>query len=299
MKSKCRYIRELLSEYIDGVMDATERDDVKEHLQVCKDCRREHDAMKSLIDQLGNIRQVKAPDNFLETFHERISDDSFFDRIRSILSFTGIKIPVEVAAFAVTAVLIFLFFNLFPDQQRGVINNFENNNGRQTVGESTLPAQIAENNISLEQPLKSPSLETQSPEQRIPIELTLSITAGQDTEPIPSQSVSFGTYSSEYPADELDLWMPKNESLKKMHPDEVNSRIEEIINSVEGKTLTRDFEGESGYPTGLALDIPGANYSMFISKIETIGALQSPAPSLPVGSEETMILIKMELIPPE
>jgi len=300
LKPECPHIRQLLSEYIDGVLDTVNMTAVMEHLHACEDCSREHEALKSLIRELGNIRAVKAPDNFLEKLHDRMRDDSFFDRIREILSFTRIRFPVELAAFATTAILILFLFNFFPTKEKAVIGNFGNDKAQSALDQGTLPAQTADNQNSAGQPVESSNPATQTREQRIPVKLALSLTNGQDNTPIPSQSVSFGNSGTGHTDDDPDIWPSENDSTKnKIQPDDVNLKIDEIIKSVEGTVLSRDYQAETGYPAHLKLDIPGINYRRFISKIKTLGALQAPAPALPEGSEDARVLIQIELTPPE
>jgi hypothetical protein len=297
LKSECPYIKQLLSEYIDGALDALKMTAVREHMNVCGDCRREHEVLKYLISRMGNIKTVKAPDNFLEKFHDRIKSDSVFDRIRKILSSIRISTPVELAAFAATAAFILFFFNFFTLEEKGVSNKSGNENIELAMDQGTSPAQNAPDQRPAVKPVESPSSVIQIKKQQIPIMLALSLTTEEESVPIPSQSVSFGSSGAGFTADDLGIWQSEtgNTSTRRIQPDDVNQKIDDIIKSVEGKLIFRQVDAQTGYPTGLKLDIPAINYSRFISRIEKLGSLKAAAPDLPDGSEGASILIQMEL----
>lgn len=299
MKSECSHIRQLLSEYIDGVLDAAKMTAVREHLHICEACSREYEALNILTSKLGNFGLVEAPDNFLENFHSRIESNSIFGRLREIFSFTRIRIPVELAAFATTAILILFLFHFFPVEEKGIIKNLGNENIQLAMDEESLPDQTIENLIPAEQTSKSLSSLTKSQKQQIPIKLALLLTTQQEATPIPSQSVSFGNSGSGYTTDDLYTWQPatgSDSTIRLIRPDEVNVKIDEIITFTEGKLLSRNDNPETGLPTGLKLEIPVSNYHLFISNLDTLGVLQAPAPILPEGSEDADLLIQIEFI---
>lgn len=283
MRSECLHIRQLLSDYIDRVLDPAKTNKIREHLQSCEDCNREHEGLNALISELRNIRAVKAPEDFLEKFHERIRDVSFVERIMEILSFRWIKFPVEMTAFAATAALILLIFHFIPSEQTIKIAHIEKNSMQAVPDKGGQTNQAAGN----------PSLTTQAQKQRPTVKLALSLIARQAARPIPSQSVSFGGSGSEYQNQDM---LPTGEDYTAdiMQPYEVNSKIDEIISSVGGKLLSGKYQAETGYPAHLTLDIPVINYDRFVSKIKDLCALESPAPALPDVSEDKMVLIQME-----
>ena len=302
MKRECPHIRQLLSEYIDGTLDDSKLTAVSGHLHACEDCRRAHEALKSLISRMGNIRPVEAPENFLEKIHDRTRGQSFLDRIREVLSFTRIRFPVEAAAFAATAILALLVFYFFPAEEKWIFKNHRNENVKLAMDQVSSPSQTTESQPSSGQPADSPSPEGQINKQPIPIKLALTLTTTVASVPIPSQNVSFGNSFIGNTSDDLYSWQTGKDNITQKRlipPDEVNQKIDEIIKSVEGKVLSRENNTESGYPAHLTMDIPGINYRRFISKLDSLGALQTPAPTLPEGAEDAGVLIQMELAPPQ
>lgn len=302
MKSECTHIKRLLSDYIDGVLDAAKMIAVSEHLHACRDCGREHEALKSLIREMANIRPVKAPDNFIERLHDRINKDSIFDRIREGLSFMRIRIPAEMAAFATTAVLILLFLYLFPSMERGIITGPGNKGIEFAMDNGDSPGRIAENLDQIGQPADSPATAQRIEEQQIPVKLALSLTTRQEAVAIPSQSVSFGNSPVGDISNDPYLWQTEKESDTReriITPEEVNLKIDEIIKHVEGRIISREINMESGYPSSLTISIPGGNYRHFISRLDSLGALNAPAPDLPDASYNAIVMIQMELSPRE
>jgi hypothetical protein len=287
---------------MDGTLEASKMTAVNEHMRACEDCSRRYQALKSLVSRMGNIRPVKTPDSFLDKIHDRIKAQSLLGKIRELLSFTRIGFPVEVAAFTATAILVLFVFYFFPAEEKWAFKNHRNENIELAMEQGSSSSQTAENQPSSGQPANSPAPEGQINGQRTQVRLALLLTTPDDAVPIPSQNVSFGNSSTGNTSDDLYSWQTakdNNTQKRLIPPDEVNQKIDDIIKSVEGRVLSREKNNESGYPAHLTLDIPGINYRRFISKLDGLGALQTPAPTLPEGSEDAGILIQMELAPPE
>lgn len=302
MKRECHHIRQLLSEYIDGALDVSKMDAVKEHLNFCEDCSRGYEALKSLISRMGNITRLKAPDNFLEKVHKRIKARSLLVKIREAFSFSRTWPPLEAVAFTVTAILLLFVLTFFSGEEKSIFQNHGYENIELAADQAGAPSQIAENKPSSALPVRAPSSEGRINQPRTPVRLALQLTAPEEATPIPSQSVSFGNSVIDQAAGDLYPWQtPEDNNTRKrpISPDEVNQKIDDIIKSAEGKVLSRKADTESGYPAHLTLDIPGINYRRFISRLDSLGALQAPAPSLSDGSENEIVLIQMELSPPQ
>ncbi len=275
---------------------------VTEHLHVCGDCSRSHEALKSLIIRMGNIRPVEAPDDLLEKINDRIKGQSILDRLREALSFRRIGFPVELAAFAASAILLLFFFNFFPPEEKDIFLKPGNGKAELVMDRDSSPAQTAENQSSPVQSVDSPSSEGQTNPHRIEIKLALSLTTQDEAVPIPSQNASYGNSLIGSTPDDIYLWQTDNDKKTEkrvISPDEVNLKIDEIVLSVEGKESSRENDDVSGYPAHLTLEIPAVNYRRFITRLDGLGALQAPPPTLPEGSENGSVLIQMDLAPPQ
>jgi anti-sigma factor RsiW len=118
---ECAETKELLSEYIDGILDRETRGLVEEHLRTCKDCREELASLRAVVKELGSLEPVGAPADFLDRVHERIERPSRSSRIlRALFVPTRIKIPFQLATAAATAVLVFSLFNLMQPAKQMV-----------------------------------------------------------------------------------------------------------------------------------------------------------------------------------
>jgi hypothetical protein len=104
---ECARIKELLSEYIDGTLGAQARAVVADHVATCKSCKEELASLSALVEELGSLETVKAPEDFLEKIHGRMESRFGFDTIvRKLFRPFGIKIPLELAAAATIAILV-------------------------------------------------------------------------------------------------------------------------------------------------------------------------------------------------
>jgi len=116
---KCAGIKQLLSEYVDGVLDAQTKEHLEEHISTCVGCQQELKELKALVGELRAVEPVKAPGDFLDRLHERIEPRfSFGNIIKTLFVPIRIKIPVQLVTATATAVLVFSIINLHqPEKQ--------------------------------------------------------------------------------------------------------------------------------------------------------------------------------------
>jgi len=105
---ECKEIKERLSEYIDDALDREQQHLVEDHLTSCKACREELASLQSLINEIAASETVKAPDDFMETLHARMTPGFRFRKLlRTLFVPLRIKIPLELATAGALAVLVF------------------------------------------------------------------------------------------------------------------------------------------------------------------------------------------------
>ena len=127
----CTQIRELLSEYMDGMLDKETTGLVEKHLETCKDCREELASLRAISEELGSLEAVEAPADFLKKVHERIEQRSRVSRvIRSLFVPTRFKIPFQLATAAAMAVLVFSLFNVMQSEKQIVGVPFQSKKAR-------------------------------------------------------------------------------------------------------------------------------------------------------------------------
>jgi len=110
---ECARIKERLSEFIDGTLDAQTRVLVENHVSTCSDCKAELASLSALVEELGALEKVQAPADFLEKIHEKMEPRAGFYRImRKLFVPFHIKIPLELAAAATMAILVVTVLNI-------------------------------------------------------------------------------------------------------------------------------------------------------------------------------------------
>ncbi|MFC1859016.1 anti-sigma factor family protein, partial [Thermodesulfobacteriota bacterium] len=105
---KCKEIKQRLSEYVDDALDSEQQHAVEDHLTSCKACREELVSLHSLIKEIAAVEAVRAPDDFMETLHARMTPGFRFRKLLGTLFVPlRIKVPLELATTGALAVLVF------------------------------------------------------------------------------------------------------------------------------------------------------------------------------------------------
>jgi hypothetical protein len=106
---ECADVRALLSEYMDDVLDQKMKGLVDEHLLTCRTCEKELASLRAIAKEIGSLKPVQPPKDFLDQLHRRMERRS---RISEVLGWffypLRIKIPLQFAGAAVVVVLVFL-----------------------------------------------------------------------------------------------------------------------------------------------------------------------------------------------
>jgi len=109
----CAGIQELLSEYIDGTLDAKTVQVVEDHLSLCADCKETLASLSAMVEELNALEPMKAPADFLDKIHQRMEPRSDFSRLfRKLFVPFKIKIPLQLAAAATASILVVMVLNL-------------------------------------------------------------------------------------------------------------------------------------------------------------------------------------------
>jgi hypothetical protein len=309
---ECAEIRDLLSEYIDGALDAQTNALIDTHLRACPKCSEELASLKTLIGELESVESLKAPDDFLEKLHERLEPRFSFKKVMRLLFVPGrVKIPLEFAAAAAMAVLIFSI--LYIQQPEKIIPG---------VPQSTTPVKKTEE-TSLEmvspsgkgaavksQPFLGKTTAEQPAKKQEIIELTLLLKKERSGE---AQASSESQKPA--PARQRDAERPrtarlaapkaemKKDTLKRerqgtgfskekrpvleedtrppssgLHEPFVN--VKEFIVLAEGRTLSVEYEPNTERPQSILAEIPARNYKFFCDKLSRLAILQSFPPTV-------------------
>ena len=117
---ECEEVRPHLSAYVDGFLDPRIKGPVEEHLSTCTACRQSLESLQGLVQELNDLKQVKAPDDFLEQVHVRMKHGSGFHALmKKLFVPLRVKIPYQFAAAAAMTVLIFFIIHT-PQMKKGM-----------------------------------------------------------------------------------------------------------------------------------------------------------------------------------
>lgn len=109
---ECEEVRPHLSAYVDGFLDPQIKSYVEEHVSTCKSCRQSLESLQVLVQELSDLKQVKAPDDFLEQVHIQMTKKSIFHTfMKKMFAPLRVKIPYPFTTAAAMAVLIFFIIH--------------------------------------------------------------------------------------------------------------------------------------------------------------------------------------------
>lgn len=72
MNETCNELQPLMSGYLDGELDTSDRQRLEAHLAECGACREEFEKMKSLVSAASTIRFEDPPDEVWDTFLDNV-----------------------------------------------------------------------------------------------------------------------------------------------------------------------------------------------------------------------------------
>ncbi len=309
---ECAEIKDLLSEYIDGTLDAQTKALIDEHLLDCLKCKEELASSKALIRELGSLESFKAPDDFLEKLHERLEPRVSFRKIMRILFVPGrVKIPLEFATATVMAVLIFSI--LYIQEPGKMISEVPESSTHVKVMEKTSMDTVSpagKGEAFKSKPVLEKTTAQQPARKREIIELTLLLEKeGPGKAYAPSDSIEAA------PAQERVAERPRTARLAapkaEMKKDTLRrerqvtgfakekspvlegeprpsfsglrdtfTKVKELIRLVEGKTLSVEYEPHNERPQYICAEIPAENYKTFCYKLNRLAILQTSPPTI-------------------
>jgi len=326
---ECPRIQDLLSDYIDGTLIAETKSVVEDHLSSCPVCRKELDALKSLIQELGSLESVEPPKNFLHQVHKRIEQRSGFSKLLQMLFFPlRIKIPLQFAAAATTAVLVFFVFHtiqppkqieealtisrkvetsdrIMADAVKPSIKKEAHKSKSILKGAATAPAivdKIRPIEIALLIHEKTPVMDHETKEDiKAPASMSYASKPKMARRVAPRVNLEAGRVEET----EQTAALPLKERLETKDEGTVTTsdleetllKVKNSINLSEGKVISIEYEKETGLPRYITAEIPAEKYNAFLEKVNQIGTLQTPFPAKP-QKDQKRVQIRIRLILP-
>jgi hypothetical protein len=306
---ECQEAKELLSEYMDGLLDGARRALIEEHLNACSGCRDELSSLKTLVKELGSLDTVPVPENFLKQIHEQLERSSRLSRILHTLFVPfRIKVPLQFAGAAVVALLLSFVFLL----ETPVVYHTAKTQDEQGERPDRGPQPFREETLSQDESFQPAFSEAESrigvkKQQKAPIELALLIKETSKEEA--SQRLTFvdapglqkkarkkvsrakagtaeGLPGRTAPADSEADSLP--EPAPPAAPRETQGlspgggsafpleKVAEIIGLAGGEIIeVHDATEGTGSPS-ILLALPGLQYPELLEELGTMGTLQNP-----------------------
>jgi hypothetical protein len=107
-------IRELLPDYVCGLLDEEKTAKIEELVQTSEPLRKECEELHLYFNSIKTLKPIKAPGNFLNSIQNRIAVASPFTKIvHKLFHPLQVKIPLELAGLVATVVIVVLLFNPF------------------------------------------------------------------------------------------------------------------------------------------------------------------------------------------
>jgi len=298
----CEEIRELLSEYVDGVLDPKTKALVNEHLSTCKACQAELASLKALVRELGSLESVAPPHDFLDQLHERMEQHSAFSKIlRSLFVPIRLKMPLEFAGAAAVAILLFSI--LYVQQDHYKVTQAPVDLKEERVAQKGAPESwdedLKDEAVKPKRAYRTATAE-KPPQKKEPIELALVVKRA-----IPPKTYAPGAAMEAAPApkEKMRRSLAKKDAAPgaQLESDKRNDdlllRLTWIVERVGGAVVSVEYEKVSNRPEFIHADIPSGHLTTFYNRLGDLGDLLS-APRDVTGNEQGLIRIRIRLLPP-
>jgi hypothetical protein len=300
---KCPDAKERLSAYIDNMLDKKEAQELISHLESCSVCKQELVFMKKCIDEMSQLAQINAPNDFQKNVFERIHRRSEFERLmRKAFSPAHKKIPLEFAGVLVTVLLVIGVFRYMQKEPPVFVQPEQVQPGAK--GAPVLNHLDLNMNFGLFAPTvdrkKGMMLEDKALNALLSPQLgAVSWSSGSafalkaqnyKTMELFSKSVpiTLGVQPAE-PAEISLTLIPVSSTF-----DKVSVELGKLIESLNGQVVVVEYPGDSAGQIITAY-LPANNFPVFLEKIKVLAALGQPLSALPEYSRS--VKLRIQLIP--
>ncbi|HOW42409.1 MAG TPA: zf-HC2 domain-containing protein [Candidatus Omnitrophota bacterium] len=275
---ECPQAKELLSQYLDDMLEPQEKAQLEQHLEACSACKDKLAQLKRYAGTMAALPKVKAPADFLEKVQERIERRSEFESvIRGFFKPSPMKTKVAALAMVMFAMIAvykmiapeFTAYKLSPAvEKRKALGS----TASEEVFKSTAPV-VAD---------AAPRAESRA------------FTA--EKEAVSAYSDTLGlTASAAANAVELQATLTALDAQGRvLSLNEVIDVVTRIIGSVEGQLieLTRDSDNQARF----TFKIPAIAYPAVVKQLEQLAAV-SAAPDAP-AVDQGWVEVILSLIRP-
>ncbi|SHJ21485.1 Putative zinc-finger [Geosporobacter subterraneus DSM 17957] len=116
---KCTELNELISLYIDNMLDEHTNEIINTHIRECSDCRSTYQELKKILEQCSKLPMVDLPEDFETSLHEKLIGASLdiYGEKEEIIELTSIKQkkrPIDWKMLASIAAMFIVFVISIP-----------------------------------------------------------------------------------------------------------------------------------------------------------------------------------------
>lgn len=315
---ECARCKELLSDYIDGILDARTNKLLEEHLLVCKGCREDLDSLRALVQEMGSLESLEAPGDFLEKVHERIEQRSKLGQIlRKLFVPVRIKVPLELATVTVMAILILAVVNFQQPIKQEIAHSPLDSDRLICAKKAKVDAVQPTPKMEAYKPIPSfekTTAELSETESKI-IELVLlaktesfssayapsaakglAQTSRKRTGTIDEERMDVSSYAETgISRQAVSTAETKSREVKQeKRADDTLLKVRGLIERVDGKIISIEYEKQTEQPQSIHLEIPTKHYNSFCDGLRDIALLQTtPSPISEKDQKVIQILIRL------
>lgn len=254
---KCRNIKNMLSEYIDGMLGEEDASLIREHLDHCADCMEEYEALTRIVGYMSQMESLETPEYFLQKVKKRLEKPFSFERLkRRLFVPLQIKLPLELAGITVVLMLVVHF--------SGVLEKRHLYDVVFSMRAQAIP-EIQE--------------EEQPGERR-----------GEKGE----RGGKKGEEKRERGADVTDTGKRQEKKGESEKGEKKGENLEEIISSLGGRVIKSEYRKDRNILENLIIEIPIDSYQAFFQKLEKLGEIQKPYPVIKEDQEIVKIRIRVQ-----
>ena len=296
----CSEIKELLSEYVDDVLEVKTKALVDEHLSTCRDCKEELASLKTLVNELGSLESVAPPSDFLNQLHERMEKRSPFSKIlRTLFVPMRVKIPLEFAGAAAMAILVFSLLHVQKDQYRMAETPVSLKQERAAEkGALDSLGKGLKDEASKPQPAYRAATVEKPPAKKEPIEVAFVMKRA-----LPPERYAPGAAMEAAPApkEKTRRSLVKTEAVPSARPetdkrdDDLLPQLTGVVELVGGKVVSIEYEKASNRPEVIHAEIPAEHLNTFYTRLGELGELKI-APGSITGKEQDVLEVRIRLL---
>jgi anti-sigma factor (TIGR02949 family) len=106
----CKKALQLIHRYIDGELDAAQKEELEKHIESCESCRKEYQLEKNIIESLKNTPPLELPEDFNKKIHEKlVCQKNILEKKKERLKKT-LTVAVIAASFILMTVFVVNIF---------------------------------------------------------------------------------------------------------------------------------------------------------------------------------------------